>query len=231
MKGQTTKYLKYAIGEIILVVIGILIALQINNWNENHKRQQLKSNYISSLQEDLRQDSVLVADQFNFYKADTTRLNDQIRRIKKQPSRDTLARIARYEFSTDIQLITAFNNKTYNALINTGDIALLDPWLVEDLARLDQLQKLAVSVYELSLNSYAETLLVYRERLSVYDDALAGELLDPIWDQLSYEEILKNFNMIATAKLTTSGNVLQFLPVYLEIITDLDTRIKEVYDQ
>lgn len=29
------KYLKYAIGEIILVVIGILIALQINNWNEN----------------------------------------------------------------------------------------------------------------------------------------------------------------------------------------------------
>ena len=32
--GKTTKYFKYAIGEIILVVIGILIALQINNWNE-----------------------------------------------------------------------------------------------------------------------------------------------------------------------------------------------------
>jgi hypothetical protein len=36
MKGKTTKYFKYAIGEIILVVIGILIALQINNWNENN---------------------------------------------------------------------------------------------------------------------------------------------------------------------------------------------------
>lgn len=35
-KGKTRKYLKYAIGEIILVVIGILIALQINNWNEGH---------------------------------------------------------------------------------------------------------------------------------------------------------------------------------------------------
>lgn len=34
-EGKTGKYLKYAIGEIILVVIGILIALQINNWNEN----------------------------------------------------------------------------------------------------------------------------------------------------------------------------------------------------
>jgi len=36
-EGKTGKYLKYAIGEIILVVIGILIALQINNWNEQRK--------------------------------------------------------------------------------------------------------------------------------------------------------------------------------------------------
>jgi len=33
--GRFSKYLLYAIGEILLVVIGILIALQINNWNEN----------------------------------------------------------------------------------------------------------------------------------------------------------------------------------------------------
>ena len=38
-EGKTTNYLKYAIGEIFLVVIGILIALQINNWNENRKLQ------------------------------------------------------------------------------------------------------------------------------------------------------------------------------------------------
>ncbi|MFZ1791355.1 MAG: DUF6090 family protein [Saprospiraceae bacterium] len=35
-EGKTTKYLKYATGEIILVVIGILIALQINNWNSEN---------------------------------------------------------------------------------------------------------------------------------------------------------------------------------------------------
>ena len=35
--GKTGKYLKYAIGEIVLVVIGILIALQINNWNGQRK--------------------------------------------------------------------------------------------------------------------------------------------------------------------------------------------------
>jgi hypothetical protein len=37
LENKTSKYFKYAIGEIVLVVIGILIALQINNWNENKK--------------------------------------------------------------------------------------------------------------------------------------------------------------------------------------------------
>ena len=38
-EGKTTKYLKYAIGEVILVVIGILIALSVNNWNEIRKQR------------------------------------------------------------------------------------------------------------------------------------------------------------------------------------------------
>jgi hypothetical protein len=37
MENKTSKYFKYALGEILLVMIGILLALQINNWNENRK--------------------------------------------------------------------------------------------------------------------------------------------------------------------------------------------------
>ncbi|MFP4844393.1 DUF6090 family protein [Winogradskyella sp. PE311] len=51
-KGKTTKYFKYAIGEIILVVIGILIALQINNWNEGRKLNTKSQELIASLIED-----------------------------------------------------------------------------------------------------------------------------------------------------------------------------------
>lgn len=43
-KNKTGKYFKYAIGEIILVVIGILIALSINNWNENAKTHRNQRN-------------------------------------------------------------------------------------------------------------------------------------------------------------------------------------------
>ena len=54
MENKTGKYFKYAIGEIVLVVIGILIALQINNWNENQKKTVLESQYLIRLKEEAK---------------------------------------------------------------------------------------------------------------------------------------------------------------------------------
>jgi len=52
-QDNVRKYLLYAIGEILLVVIGILIALQVNNWNEQRKENKLSEEYISRIAEDL----------------------------------------------------------------------------------------------------------------------------------------------------------------------------------
>tara|TARA_R110001632_G_scaffold232735_1_gene374410 strand:- start:2338 stop:3138 length:801 start_codon:yes stop_codon:yes gene_type:complete len=54
MENKNSRYFKYAIGEIILVVIGILIALQINNWNENRKDRKKERIYITNIQRDLK---------------------------------------------------------------------------------------------------------------------------------------------------------------------------------
>ena len=51
--NRPLKYMRYAIGEIILVVIGILIALQINNWNENRKTKLRSQVYINEIVNDL----------------------------------------------------------------------------------------------------------------------------------------------------------------------------------
>ena len=48
-KNKFSKYLIYAIGEIVLVVIGILIALQINNWNEQQKTKSNQEKYLTLL--------------------------------------------------------------------------------------------------------------------------------------------------------------------------------------
>lgn len=57
-EGKTGKYLKYAIGEIILVVIGILIALGINNWNNESKDIKLNKEYLSRIHRDIVQDTI-----------------------------------------------------------------------------------------------------------------------------------------------------------------------------
>lgn len=57
------RYLKYATGEIILVVIGILIALGINNWNEDRKADNSEKIVLNNIAENLALDSV----QFDYY--------------------------------------------------------------------------------------------------------------------------------------------------------------------
>lgn len=54
--GKTGKYINYAIGEIILVVVGILIALQINNWNNNNQLEKLESKYLMEIGNNLKSD-------------------------------------------------------------------------------------------------------------------------------------------------------------------------------
>ena len=58
-QNKTGKYIKYAIGEIVLVVIGILIALSINNWNENRKENKYLNQVYVQLQKDLQADTLM----------------------------------------------------------------------------------------------------------------------------------------------------------------------------
>ena len=52
-EGKTVRYLKYAIGEIILVMIGILLALQVNNWNELRKKNALEIKILNEIKVNL----------------------------------------------------------------------------------------------------------------------------------------------------------------------------------
>ena len=50
---ETGKYLRYAVGEIVLVVIGIFIALQVNNWNEYRKEKVEEKKILLSLHNEI----------------------------------------------------------------------------------------------------------------------------------------------------------------------------------
>ena len=55
-QNRISKYLIYAMGEIFLVVIGILIALSINNWNENNKNKTKEHVYLNKISDNLNDD-------------------------------------------------------------------------------------------------------------------------------------------------------------------------------
>jgi len=57
-KNKTGKYMKYAIGEIILVMVGIMLALQVNNWNENRKDKIAEKDLLENMLESLKLDSI-----------------------------------------------------------------------------------------------------------------------------------------------------------------------------
>lgn len=68
-EGKTRKYFKYAIGEIVLVVIGILIALQINNWNQNRIQNQNEIKFLKGIQNEFKLNKV--------YLDNTSKLNTE----------------------------------------------------------------------------------------------------------------------------------------------------------
>ncbi|MDP5081580.1 MAG: DUF6090 family protein [Winogradskyella sp.] len=69
--GKTKSYFKYAFGEIALVMIGILLALQVSNWNDLRKEKQLEKRYLSELLLDLKTDSIVIS---NFTKTSDKQL-------------------------------------------------------------------------------------------------------------------------------------------------------------
>jgi len=65
--NKPLKYARYAVGEIVLVVIGILIALSINNWNEERKERHKEIAYLERLQKNITTDLEQFELNFKFY--------------------------------------------------------------------------------------------------------------------------------------------------------------------
>ncbi len=79
MPDNVRKYLIYAIGEILLVVIGILIALQVNNWNEEKKEKrseiQLLTEVVGNMETDLKNLDLKINETKRFLKSNKAVLN------------------------------------------------------------------------------------------------------------------------------------------------------------
>ncbi len=125
-ENKFSKYLIYAIGEIILVVIGILIALSINNWNENIKNNKLESLFITRLIDDINEEISFIDNYIHYNK----QVKDFTNRVQQHFFNPVLALkmpnqslIDFYQASQDIDARQPAS--TYKELNNSGQINLI----------------------------------------------------------------------------------------------------------
>jgi hypothetical protein len=132
MENKTGKYFKYAIGEIFLVVIGILIALQINNLNEKRKNESKTKVYYRLILIDLETDETYIKrikSQIDSNRVSSKKFNE----IFEQPNvplnelRKNFANLNWNAIAID------FQSTTISTLENTGDIQLITPSILSKL--------------------------------------------------------------------------------------------------
>ncbi len=123
-RNRVTDYLLYATGEIVLVVIGILIALQINNWNDDRQARAREMQYLRNIRSDLVNNMAVID---GFIEDRTTSLENAgiiVGHIEGEPIADPTDFNARcihiYNWKRFVQI-----NFTVEELISSGNLALI----------------------------------------------------------------------------------------------------------
>jgi hypothetical protein len=125
--GKFANYIKYGIGEIFLVVIGILIALQINTWNENRKLDQQEKSYLNRLIQENKSDVLTFAAEIERLEKNNEKIANFSNAFKDSDSSDSLLVHSASEFMIYGSLYPGFNPSisTYEDLSSTGNLGII----------------------------------------------------------------------------------------------------------
>ena len=118
------KYLLYAIGEILLVMIGISLAFQLDNWNENRVKQDAEIRFYENIKEQIIDDKKLIAGQkeYNNHYLTQFMYANKIIETNDRSKLDTLGMLVR-NFSKYSDFDKQGN--IYETMVNSGQIKLL----------------------------------------------------------------------------------------------------------
>ncbi|WP_053990297.1 DUF6090 family protein [Mangrovimonas sp. TPBH4] len=121
-KNKLGQYLKYALGEILLVVLGILIALQVNNWNQDRIEKQHTLDYLNDLTVDIALDLENLEDHIQFLDD----MSNRKRTLLKQISHEHLEMDTIIKLVMPIYLTKPIIDRTYQKYNSTNISKLID---------------------------------------------------------------------------------------------------------
>ena len=123
--NRPLKYMRYAIGEILLVVVGILIALQVNTWNEERKQRQIELKYFYNLKNDLLADIQLLDVMIDLSSSKVKAAKS----VKIIANGDAIGSV--YDFSSQMKTLIFVgefipNDNTYQEMKSSGNFSTID---------------------------------------------------------------------------------------------------------
>ncbi len=137
-KGDLKRYLLYAIGEILLVMLGILLAFQVNNWNTNRIERNTELGYYQNIKGQILDDLQLITGQMedNISHLAQYELANQIIEANNRSKIDTLGSIV---YSLIDYSDFDRQGNIYESMVNSGEIKILNNYeIIEGLRRLEE---------------------------------------------------------------------------------------------
>ncbi len=126
LKSKFSKYLLYAIGEIILVVIGILIALQINTANQNRINKKTEIYYLNQMKRDLLADSLFLHQEKLNFQNSLPFIQNFLSELHKDNNRENFNKAIR-AYINDVMHPISFvsNNASYNEMKSSAKLGII----------------------------------------------------------------------------------------------------------
>jgi len=220
-KNKTGKYFKYAIGEIILVVIGILIAVQINALYTALKKRELKTTYTSSLINDLTKDTIQLSARIRINEDRFLKHNDSLKSIISDPTTtvNDIKMMGQNIGIMGLRTLNTYNNNTYRILISSGNIDLFEEHVIQQIMELNRLQNAEIGVTEGNRGAYFSIYTNYIEKYNRFEE-----------NEAIKNEIWKNVNAIEHAPVYVSAINTQRHSVtrYIELTKDVLKKTEEL---
>ena len=219
MENKTSKYFKYAIGEIILVVIGILIALQINNWNDDKKINNLKLLQLESIEQDLKKDVSMIKSLVDLLEGDLKIYEQQNIKLQLQDATiNTLIEITKNDFNPRLRQFYGFESSTYKSLVSTGAIDFFEETIKKDLSELNTLQEKAIRNIDVHFQYYLNVIQPHLAQFPIQYPIIPiskGPLYEKLWKNLDEEALIISYNEVGSARslycVQTLGSLLPVL--------------------
>ena len=236
--GSATKYLFYAMGEILLVVIGILIALQVNNWNENRKNVRQVNTILMGVQEDLINDILEAERVINWYAERDSIINRMITNQYSDEDYRDPDNFLIYQAGL-FWYPVALNNSSYETLTDNQEIIPQD--YRDAVKRLNELygqQSVMLNTGQDYLKEYIEDYRnflfeEYEWAIDYQQDRQTDAVIDYFQNSSYHRRKLARFDQLNNLMVNSLQNIIDIATIeYLAIqdLTDRNDPLPEYYD-